>query len=369
MCQDIVSDIKSGGQQVADRNHRILKGAVGEDNVSLLMFTKENYDADKLHTKGIYPLPLQYQPLGNILIGLLGYRRFAPRWKKEIIRIIHSINPDVIFLDASELGRILKWVRKETKCLCFFHNIEVDYIWKNKIKRKKYYTFPVLAAAYMNERICTRKANRIICLNERDNKRMMEVYKRSADLIVPVGFDDKFDKNKLKRDIKSKKLIFIGSNFPPNYQGIKWFVDNVMPQLEAFELTIVGKGFEERREKLESQNVKVIGTVDNLETYYYSYCSVVMPILYGNGMKVKTAEAMMYGMNIFATDEALEGYDVDSVKGIYRCNSINEFVANIKKAYAENLVCECANEVRDKFIEKHRMDSQIKLMKELMDSI
>lgn len=38
---------------------------------------------------------------------------------------------------------------------------------------------------------------------------------------------------------------------------------------------------------------------------------MVMPIFSGSGMKVKTAEALMYGKFLIGTKEAFEGYEID----------------------------------------------------------
>lgn len=363
---DMFDRIKNGGQQVTSRNYKILQTLFGKDNISVLLFTKNKYTIDN---QTIYTFPLANSPAENIFCALCGYRRFNPKYIRSIKRIISSLKPDIVYIDSSELGRILKWIDKSTKSIVFFHNIEVDYVWNNKIKRRKYYAFPILWAVFLSELLCTRTASKIICLTERDNIRMKNIYKRNADLVLPMGFEDIFDRNKLQRNSKVKKLLFVGSNFPPNYHGINWFIKNVMPMLNEFELVIVGKGFEKARKQLEKSNVKVVGTVDNLEDYYYSYCSIVMPILYGNGMKVKTAEAMMYGMNIFATDEALVGYNADGIEGIYRCNSAEEFVNAIKNAYNQNNIYECADMVRKKYISEFTVDSQINIMKEMVDFI
>ena len=62
------------------------------------------------------------------------------------------------------------------------------------------------------------------------------------------------------------KLLFVGSHFFANVHGILWFVDGVMPFLENVTLYIVGKDLEMERERLEKNNVQVVGTVDCLET-------------------------------------------------------------------------------------------------------
>ncbi|MFR5192628.1 MAG: glycosyltransferase family 4 protein, partial [Lachnospiraceae bacterium] len=191
-------------------------------------------------------------------------------------------------------------------------------------------------------------ADVLICLSRRDSVRIYELYGRRPDVKIPITFKDIYNESKVKID-KNKGLLFVGSLFPPNYDGIKWFVDNVMIQLPDIKLTIVGKNFEIKKEQLEKDNVTVVGTVDNLSDYYYTYPVIVMPIQYGAGMKVKTAEALMYGKTIIATDEALEEYDIGETKGIHRCNTASEFVNAILSVFKDL----DENETRSVFLKKY----------------
>ena len=134
---------------------------------------------------------------------------------------------------------------------------------------------------------------------------------------------------------------------------MKWFVKNVMSFLPDYKLIIVGKGFELKRKELEKSNVEVIGTVDDISDYYYRYPVVVMPITYGAGMKVKTAAAMMYGRIIIGSDEALEGYDVDDVNDIYRCNQTKEWISTIKLIFEDDKHQLYSKEVRQRFLDRY----------------
>lgn len=176
-------------------------------------------------------------------------------------------------------------------------------------------------------------ADKIILLNKRDEKELKKLYGRKADFFLPVSFTDTFDdKKRVMSFRKQVELLFVGSLFQPNIEGLKWFVQEVMTRLDKdrFVLKIVGKNLQLLKHELESDNVQVIGTVDTIETYYYSADAVVVPVFYGDGMKVKTAEAMMYGKMILATDEALEGYDISDVEGIFRCNDASEFINKLE---------------------------------------
>ena len=148
-------------------------------------------------------------------------------------------------------------------------------------------------------------ATACICLSARDGALLEKLYRRHADMMLPICMEDKLSKNIIKEGKEEhggKNLLFVGSKFPPNVQGITWFVENVMPKLPECTLTIVGKGFEELKEQLTRKNVIVIGGVDSLDPYYENAAAVVMALLYGDGLKVKTAEAMMYGKVIFASE-------------------------------------------------------------------
>ena len=92
---------------------------------------------------------------------------------------------------------------------------------------------------------------------------------------------------------------------------------------------IIGKGFETLKNDLECDNVKVIGTVEDVSEYFYRADFVIAPIFEGSGMKLKTAEALMYGKTIFGTTEAFSGYalDFDRVGGL--CNTAREFIDKI----------------------------------------
>jgi len=87
---------------------------------------------------------------------------------------------------------------------------------------------------------------------------------------------------------------------------------------------IVGKGFETEKH-LERDNFKIVGTVDGVESYYEKADFVIAPIFKGAGMKVKVAEAMMYGKTVVGTKEAFEGYsDVGQYGKI--CADASDFI-------------------------------------------
>ncbi len=349
MCQNIFN-VKSGGGQCAKRNLDAIKNSMREEDVLYTCIISEESvleeKENELHIPGLRGTA------EKVLAALQGRKCCKKSYEKTMWNFIDRIQPDVIYLDTSKLGKYVKYMKKRYKCktVVFFHNVESDYSLNFVRHKGVQYLLPYLASL-KNEKEAVKYADKLICLNERDGKRIEELYGRRPEAVVPISLLDRFEKEKVNID-RNKGILFIGSLFPPNYHGVKWFVDNVMSKLPEQKLAIVGKNFEKKRTELERENVQVIGTVDDLEIYYYTYPIMVMPIRYGSGMKVKTAEAMMYGKIILATDEALEGYMVTEENGVLRCNTPEEFISTIQKVMCETT--DFANEkVRKIFLEQY----------------
>lgn len=333
MCQNIF-DVKSGGGQGAKRNYDAIKNSMcGEDTVYTCIIS-ENLVFEE-NERELY-IPGLKNNIERALAALQSRKCCKKSYEKKIWNFVKKIEPDIIYLDTSKLGKYAKYIKKNHKCsvLVFFHNVESDYS-LNFVKNMGYQYLLAYLASLKNEKTAVKYADQLICLNERDKRRIEKVYGRSPESIIPVSLPDKFEKERLNIDLNNG-ILFVGSLFPPNYQGIMWFINEVMSKLPEEKLTIVGKDFEKRKSELERKNVRVIGTVVNLDSYYYTYPIIVMPIQYGSGMKVKTVEAMMYGKVILATDEALEGYDITEKEGVLRCNTAEEFIDAIRKIMSGN---------------------------------
>lgn len=85
---------------------------------------------------------------------------------------------------------------------------------------------------------------------------------------------------------------------------------------------------------------------------------MVLPIFKGSGMKVKTCESLMYGKNIIATDEALEGYELDYSRMGGKCNTAQEFIDTIK-SFTDSPRPRFNAYSRNTFLEKYSADKVV----------
>lgn len=247
---------------------------------------------------------------------------------------IEQNNYDFIFISQSNLGRVakfLKAINKDLRIITFFHNVERDY-GKEYIKVSFVKGFILFLLSWIYEYLSCKYTDEIIVLNERDNHRLFDIYRRHADYVLPTSLDDKFDKDKVL-DVQNVDFpidyLFVGYAFFPNIHGVQWFINNVMPFVEG-NLYIVGKDMDKQSFENVTDRIHIYGYVDDLSAFYYNAKFVVSPIFLGSGMKTKTCEALMYGKTIIATSEALTGYDVVE-NAVYKCDTSSEFINAINR--------------------------------------
>lgn len=320
ICSEIILQ-KTGGGHVSRRNYEIVSSIFGQDNI--IKFT----------------IFLEKSKIRRLLNNILGYKGgLNSRKVKDVLSTIQQQKIKHVFIDSSIFGTLAKRIKEKNSSVevfCHFHNIEYN-IWSDFLSTTKVSLLKklLLIPIYQNEYNALSYADKLILLNQRELRQLKRVYGEfdsTKVTIIPITFNDQYTDQIVKKEMTGVSLLFVGSFFFANYEGIKWFIKNVMSNIENIKLIIVGKGFDEKRSELERSNVRVVGTVDSLEPYYENAQIVVSPIFSGAGMKTKTAEALMFGKYILGTSEAFEGYDLDFEKVGGICNTANDFLLKIKE--------------------------------------
>lgn len=310
-------NIKGGRELVSELNRKTLEEIFG-GNLKIISFEKSD---DNFSNK--------IRSIFGYVDGLTNSRIL------DVIKIIDIEKIDIVFVDSSTYGLLLKSVKKRfpnISIVTFFHNAEYKFFYDMFVNKKSVKNLLLYLINKHCEKLSVNYSDKIICLNKRDSNLLKVKYKRGADFLQPLSLKDQFEIDKVSENIniQGKKIgLFIGGSFYANLYGVKWFVENVAIRLNS-EIIIVGLNFEKYKSELEiNDNIHVVGTVDNINDYYYKSHYIFSPIFSGAGMKTKTAEALMFGKTIFGTDEAFEGYDLDYelVGGL--CNNADEFVEKI----------------------------------------
>lgn len=272
------------------------------------------------------------------------YEGMSREIEAMIVSKIKHEQYDIIYIDNSLWGYLIKRIKTECRCsiIIFCQDIEYSrvlsilrYEWSSKQFLKflihQYWKWIV----YKNESLATTYADKILTLNQRDSNVLFYCYGKKSLMEIPVCLEDKFKNNSnIKNPYPNPNkinLLFVGAmDYQPNIEAMDFMKKSVMPYTSNAHLYVIGKNSEQLYKKFEYiQNITIVGEVESLEPYYTYATAVIIPIFSGGGMKIKTAEALMYGKYILGTKEAFEGYSLDYSKAGALCNNAEEFIKAI----------------------------------------
>ena len=129
--------------------------------------------------------------------------------KTEALAVMAREAPDYVFINSSNYGLLAKAIKKRypgCKIVTFFHNVEIKYSYDVVRRLKKIGNVLSFFAFAYNEWMAIRYSDTIIALSERDSALLHKIYKRSADFLVPVTFDDKAGLQQTYRTPGNKSL-------------------------------------------------------------------------------------------------------------------------------------------------------------------
>lgn len=294
------------------------------------IFGTDGLDVYKIEKGRVPGLLRKLLQIGGFVDGLL------PRDIKAILGRVIEGNFECVFLDSSYFGLVAMALRKSrARCriVVFYHDVLVDW-WSNAASGSALRRWFWGRVYRRVETFSTGAADARIFLTERDRGTLHREYGAEGGAIVPISIRDRFDPELAasayaSRGGSGRVILFVGVDYKPNVEGVSWFIANVLPSLHA-RLRIVGRGMDAYAGEWSGERIEVVGAVDSLDLEYYRADAVVIPLLSGTGMKVKTAEALMFGKRIFGTPEAFVGYESDSLAAGSLCSEAEEFIAAIR---------------------------------------
>lgn len=134
--------------------------------------------------------------------------------------------------------------------------------------------------------------------------------------VIPIAIDCAGLQLVPRRTGSARILILTTLYYPPNAEGVRWFIRKVLPfiqkQIPEVHLTIVGArppmditNFARRN----PQSVTVTGYVDDLKPYLDQASVMVVPVRIASGMRVRLLEAFARGIPVVTTSMGVEGIE------------------------------------------------------------
>lgn len=342
---------QDGGTLVSKRNERLLN-SIG--------YITERF---------IVPIPSLATRIANIA---LRQSYGSTQSLLNIFKKTLSQKYDYIFFDGSIYGGYLKKASQlGYKTICFYHNVEAEYYRQKANQTKSIADRLMVPYIRHNEKLSTKYSNGRITLNTRDAKLLYSEYGKATDIIMPTSLPSRDIKSlysSKSENVKSDPfLLFVGTNFFANYEGLSRFITNVAPKINC-KVKVVGNikdAFSSNH--IMPDKIEFVGRVDNLDEYYLNASAVIAPIFSGSGLKTKTVEAISYGKTVIGYPEAFEGIEYDNYPGA--CVSVNSDAKFIEELNSLDLQQKYNIMSEKLFHDKLSDDAQLCTLQRLFDTL
>jgi glycosyltransferase involved in cell wall biosynthesis len=223
---------------------------------------------------------------------------------------------DVVQLEMLFMAPYVETIREHSKAMIVLraHNVE-HKIWERIAKETKFFA----KRWYINHLAKTLKDYELSALETvdgiaaitRKDAAFFRKYCSKPIIDIPYGvYPEQFTP---KYEIEGKpKFYHIGSmNWMPNEEGIRWFIDEVLPKtlekVPEFVYHLAGRSMPEWLTTLNNPHVEVVGEVPDAKAFVSDHDVAIVPLLSGSGIRIKIIESMALGKTVITTRVGAEG--------------------------------------------------------------
>ncbi len=151
------------------------------------------------------------------------------------------------------------------------------------------------------------RADLVIAITDDDRRYFVEQLKQSRVMTLP--FIPAFRPLPLRSTARKNAVInvgFIGSSNRPNVDAVMAFI-NACDEHVGFSLLVGGKVCDSLRSMVLPGCVQLLGRQLSVKEFYKQCHLIINPDMFHSGQKVKTVEALAYGMPLICTATAASG--------------------------------------------------------------
>ena len=154
---------------------------------------------------------------------------------------------------------------------------------------------------------------------------------------IPILFDVKG--NRAPFDERRDVFFLGGYQHKPNVDAVLYFVQSIWPlvkqKLPEVKFYVLGSNVTEEILALATDDVIVVGYVEDLSDYLDRCRMSVVPLRYGAGMKGKIGTSMSYGVPCVATSIAVEGLGLKQGENILVGDTPENFAQQVVTLYTD----------------------------------
>jgi glycosyltransferase involved in cell wall biosynthesis len=265
-----------------------------------------------------------------------------PAFQRALDQVLSRGEFDIVFLSAGLFLTRYQFRQDHTDLLPRLvldeHNIEFDLQRQmaktGSLLRRLHYTvnWPKLRREEIDD---WRRFDGVTFTSTLDEERARALVPSVRSAVVPSAVDLRsFRPAPADPPPDGCTVMFFGINdYPPNTDGILFFVREVWPRLAAshprVRLKIVGPRPTPQILALRNARVEVTGAVDDVRAHLAEAAAVIVPLRMGGGTRLKILEAMAMAKPIVSTAIGAEGIDVVDGKHLLLADEPAQFAAAV----------------------------------------
>lgn len=266
-------------------------------------------------------------------------RFISKDFKARLVELLEKEQFDVVQLEMLYMAPYVETIREHSKAMIVLraHNVE-HKIWERIAKETKFF----LKRWYINHLANTLKDYELSALETvdgvaaitRKDAAFFRKYCSKPVIDIPYGvYPEEFTP---KYDIESTpKFYHIGSmNWMPNSEGIRWFIEEVLPKtvekVPDFVYHLAGRNMPEWLKTLKNKHVEVVGEVPDAKAFVIDHDVAIVPLLSGSGIRIKIIESMALGKTVITTRVGAEGILYDEEVNVIIAENIAKMVEAIR---------------------------------------
>lgn len=261
--------------------------------------------------------------------------RFSFSMMLFVLRLNRKVHYDFIYFDFSQVFLYSIFIKGQRKIL-----MAHDIIYQKFIRERTAFE---CWWARRTERVFFRsRLTSILTFSKKDSELIEKLCGVNA-VVVNFFISSAIRDIRLEKHSLKEVFCFFGAwNRPENAEGLKWFIDNVLPHLSSKEFIVIGPNLPQRIIDLISgiKNIEYCGFVENPYVTLSQSSALIAPLFKGAGVKVKVIESLACGTPVIGTPIASEGIDKIMDGGLTDCSTAQQFVdaiLNFKFAYDQKL--------------------------------
>lgn len=288
-------------------------------------------------------------------------RFISKDFTERLVQVLQKEQFDVVQLEMLYMASYVPTIREHSKAMIVLraHNVE-HKIWERIAKETKFFAkrwyINHLAKTLRNYELDAIETVDGVAAITRKDAAFFRKYCSKPVVDIPYGvYPEQFTP---KSEIEGKpKFYHIGSmNWMPNEEGIRWFIDEVLPKtvekVPEFVYHLAGRNMPEWLTNLSNPNVNVVGEVPDAKEFVSNHDVAIVPLLSGSGIRIKIIESMAMGKTVITTRVGAEGILYDEEVNIIIAENKAKMVEAIRSLNENPQIAVRIGEAARKLVEE-----------------